>query len=50
MKSSAGARVRRIDLQLKVYTVYGPLNHKDGIERTTKAEAFEEHFDGKTTD
>jgi len=50
MKSPAGGRARRIDLQLKAYTVYGPLNRKDGIERTTKTEAFEEHFDGKTTE
>jgi len=33
---------------LKLYTVYSPANHKDGIVHVTKAEAEvdEEHFDG----
>ncbi len=33
---------------LKLYTVYSPANHKDGIIHATKAEAEanEEHFDG----
>jgi mannose-6-phosphate isomerase-like protein (cupin superfamily) len=37
---------------LKLYTLYSPPEHQDGITRHTKAEAenFEEHFDGKTTE
>ena len=37
---------------LKLYTVYSPPEHKDGVVRTTKAaaEASEEHFDGVTTE
>lgn len=37
---------------LKLYTIYGPPDHKDGIVRATKteAEASEEHFDGMTTE
>ena len=37
---------------LKLYTVYSPPNHRDGvIHRTRKdAEADHEHFDGKTTE
>jgi len=37
---------------LKLYTVYSPPEHQDGIVRATKAEAEaeEEHFDGKTTE
>lgn len=40
------------DKSLKLYTIYGPPDHKDGIVRATKAEAeaTEEHFDGKTTE
>jgi mannose-6-phosphate isomerase-like protein (cupin superfamily) len=40
------------DKPLKLYTLYGPPEHKDGIVRATKAEAeaSEEHFDGKTTE
>jgi mannose-6-phosphate isomerase-like protein (cupin superfamily) len=38
--------------ELKMYTIYGPPNHKDGIVRVTKAEAedFPEKFDGETTE
>ncbi|WP_313015602.1 cupin domain-containing protein [Brevundimonas sp.] len=51
----AGARHNVIntgDKKLKLYTVYGPPDHKDGIVRATKAEAeaTEEHFDGATTE
>ena len=51
----AGARHNVIntgDKKLKLYTVYGPPDHKDGIVRSTKgeAEASEEHFDGTTTE
>ena len=37
---------------LKLYTVYSPPEHKDGVVRATKqeAEASEEHFDGQTTE
>jgi mannose-6-phosphate isomerase-like protein (cupin superfamily) len=37
---------------LRVYTLYGPPEHKEGTIRATKAEADarEEHFDGKTTE
>jgi mannose-6-phosphate isomerase-like protein (cupin superfamily) len=37
---------------LKLYTLYGPPQHKDGILRATKEEAEkkEEQFDGKTTE
>jgi mannose-6-phosphate isomerase-like protein (cupin superfamily) len=38
--------------ELKLYTIYSPAHHKDGIIRATKeeAEASEEEFDGKTTE
>ena len=37
---------------LKMYTIYSPAHHKDGIVRTTKAEAVanEEEFDGVATE
>ena len=37
---------------LKMYTIYAPPNHKDGIIRTTKKEAEDssETFDGETTE
>lgn len=37
---------------MKLYTLYSPPEHQDGIVRPTKAEAVsqEEHFDGKTTE
>ena len=37
---------------LKLYTIYSPAHHKDGIVRATKeeAEANEEDFDGQTTE
>lgn len=37
---------------LKLYTIYSPAHHKDGIVRATKeeAEANEADFDGKTTE
>ncbi|MCX6760011.1 MAG: cupin domain-containing protein [Candidatus Nealsonbacteria bacterium] len=37
---------------LKLYTIYSPAHHKDGIVRATKAEAAanEAEFDGKTTE
>jgi mannose-6-phosphate isomerase-like protein (cupin superfamily) len=38
--------------QLKIYTIYSPPHHKDGIVRATKkdAEENEEEFDGRTTE
>jgi mannose-6-phosphate isomerase-like protein (cupin superfamily) len=38
--------------ELKMYTIYTPPHHKDGIVRDTKAEAedFPEKFDGETTE
>ncbi len=40
------------ETSLKLYTIYSPAHHKDGIIRTTKAEALsnEEEFDGKTSE
>jgi mannose-6-phosphate isomerase-like protein (cupin superfamily) len=37
---------------LRLYTLYGPPEHKDGTVHVTKAQADaqEEHFDGKTTE
>jgi len=37
---------------LKLYTIYSPPNHRDGVVHHTraKAEADDEHFDGKTTE
>jgi mannose-6-phosphate isomerase-like protein (cupin superfamily) len=38
--------------ELKMYTIYAPAHHKDGIIRATKSEAEsnEAEFDGKTTE
>jgi len=38
--------------ELKLYTIYSPAHHKDGIIRATKddAEADSPEFDGKTTE
>jgi mannose-6-phosphate isomerase-like protein (cupin superfamily) len=37
---------------MKLYTVYAPPNHRDGVSHRTRAdaEADDEHFDGKTTE
>ena len=37
---------------LKLYTLYAPPNHRDGIVHPTRgdAEADNEHFDGNTTE
>jgi len=39
-------------IPMKLYTVYSPPNHRDGVMHKTKAvaEADEEEFDGKTTE
>ena len=51
----AGARhnVRNTgDKPLRLYTLYGPPQHRDGVAYPTKgdAEAAHEHFDGKTSE
>ena len=52
----AGARHNIINVSakdsLKLYTIYSPAHHKDGIVRTTKeeAEANEAEFDGATSE
>jgi mannose-6-phosphate isomerase-like protein (cupin superfamily) len=51
----AGARhnVRSVGREpLKLYTIYGPPEHRDGVVQRTKADAERghEHFDGTTTE
>ncbi len=51
----AGARHNIINTgtePLKLYTIYAPPNHRDGVVHHTKAdaEAETEHFDGKTSE
>lgn len=50
----AGARHNVIagDRALKLYTIYGPPEHKDGVAFRTKeeAEAAHEHWEGGTTE
>lgn len=51
----AGARHNVIntgDKPVKLYTIYGPPEHRDGIVHGTKAnaEASEEHFEGTTSE
>jgi mannose-6-phosphate isomerase-like protein (cupin superfamily) len=38
--------------KMKLYTIYSPAEHQDGVVRKTKTDALaqEEHFDGKTTE
>lgn len=39
--------------EMKLYTVYSPPNHRDGIVHATKTDAMAdegEHYDGKTTE
>jgi mannose-6-phosphate isomerase-like protein (cupin superfamily) len=40
------------DVPLKLYTLYAPPNHRDGVVHRIRAEAEadEEHFDGRTTE
>ncbi|NWF52280.1 MAG: cupin domain-containing protein [Nitrospirae bacterium] len=40
------------DEEMKLYTVYSPPQHREGVIHKTKADAMadEEHFDGKTTE
>jgi len=39
-------------IPMKLYTIYSPPNHRDGVVHHTRedAEADNEHFDGKTTE
>ena len=39
-------------MNLRLYTIYSPPEHQDGVVRHTKKEAMarEEHFDGQTTE
>ena len=51
----AGARHNIINTgsgPLKVYTMYAPPNHRDGVVHATRedAQADSEHFDGATTE
>lgn len=51
----AGAKhniVNTGDDALKLYTIYSPPNHRDGVVHHTRADALrdKEHFDGKTTE
>jgi mannose-6-phosphate isomerase-like protein (cupin superfamily) len=51
----AGAKHNIINtgsVPLKLYTLYAPPNHRDGVVHHTRAdaEADSEHFDGKTTE
>ncbi|MCI0479337.1 cupin domain-containing protein [Candidatus Uhrbacteria bacterium] len=52
----AGARHNVVNTSqtddLKLYTIYSPPEHQDGVVRATKEDAMarEEHFDGKTTE
>lgn len=40
------------NIDLKLYTIYSPPNHRDGIVHPTREDAIhdEEHFDGITTE
>lgn len=40
------------NVPMKLYTLYSPPNHRDGVVHHTRAdaEADNEHFDGKTTE
>ena len=53
----AGAKhnvINNGDVPLKMYTIYGPPEHKDGTVHKTKAQAEKDeendHWDGKTTE
>ncbi len=38
------------EVELKLYSIYSPPEHKDGTVHKTKADEKEEHFDGVTTE
>ena len=49
----AGARHNVINSgskALKLYTLYGPPEHRDGVVHRRKSDVVEEHFDGRTTE
>ena len=49
----AGARHNVVNTgraPLRLYTLYGPPEHRDGVVHRTKADVTEEHFDGRTTE
>ncbi len=51
---SAGSKhdiVNNSNRDMKLYTVYSPPEHRDGVEHESKEDALgdAEHFDGKTT-
>ena len=49
----AGARHNVINTgskPLKLYTLYGPPEHRDGVVHRRKSDVVEEHFDGRTTE
>ncbi|OGF22419.1 cupin [Candidatus Falkowbacteria bacterium RBG_13_39_14] len=49
----AGTRhniINNSEVEMKLYTVYSPPEHKDGTIHPLKADVAEEHFDGKTTE
>jgi len=52
----AGARHNVVNVSkrmtLRLYTIYSPPEHQDGVVRHTKSDAMasEEHFDGRTTE
>lgn len=52
----AGTRhnvINNSDKEMKLYTIYSPPEHKDGVVHRTRAEAMadkEDHFDGVTTE
>jgi len=49
----AGARHNVINTgaePLRLYTLYGPPEHREGVLHPTKADDKEEHFDGTTTE
>ncbi len=42
--------INESDRSVKLYSVYSPAEHKDGIVQQTKSDEKEEHFDGVTTE
>jgi len=40
------------DKEMKLYTIYSPPEHRDGVIHKTRADAMadDEHFDGRTTE
>ncbi len=49
----AGVRhnfTNRGKVPVKLYSIYSPPEHKDGLLEKTKADEHEEHFDGVTTE